>query len=76
MARMARTRGRATARFTSNYELVPQTFLLPLGDFAAANRDFTAQFGHSGAQRERDISRDAGDNQANERQRSVNDFSQ
>lgn len=39
-ANIYRRRGRDSARFTNNYELVPQTFLLPLADFAAANRDF------------------------------------
>lgn len=32
--------GRDASRFTNNYELIPQTFLLPLADFVAATPDF------------------------------------
>jgi hypothetical protein len=33
-ANVYRRRGRDAARFTNNYELIPQTFVLPLADFA------------------------------------------
>ena len=33
-------KGRDEARFTNNYELIPQTFLMPLADFAAAAPGF------------------------------------
>ena len=32
--------GRDASRFTNNYELVPQTFVMPLADFRAAATDF------------------------------------
>jgi dienelactone hydrolase len=32
--------GRDAQRFTNNYELVPQTFMMPLADFAQATPDF------------------------------------
>jgi hypothetical protein len=39
-ANIYRRRGRDAQRFTNNYELVPQTFLLPLADFAQQSPDF------------------------------------
>jgi len=39
-ANVYRRRGRDTQRFTNNYELVPQTFLLPLADFKQASPEF------------------------------------
>lgn len=39
-ANVYRRRGRDKARFTNNYELVPQTFLLPLADFVQLTPDF------------------------------------
>lgn len=39
-ANVYRRRGRDKARFTNNYELVPQTFLLPLADFVQATPNF------------------------------------
>lgn len=38
--RIYRRAGRDEARFATIFELVPQTFLLPLADFAAASPDF------------------------------------
>jgi dienelactone hydrolase len=39
-ANVYRRRGRDKARFTNNYELVPQGFLLPMADFVKATPDF------------------------------------
>ena len=39
-ANVYRRRGRDKARFTNNYELVPQGFLLPMADFTRATPDF------------------------------------
>lgn len=33
-------KGRDATRFTSNFELIPQTFLMPLADFAQSSPDF------------------------------------
>jgi hypothetical protein len=39
-ANVYRRRGRDKARFTNNYELVPQTFILPLADFVKTAPEF------------------------------------
>ena len=39
-ANVYRRRGRDKARFTNNYELVPQGFLLPMADFVKATPEF------------------------------------
>lgn len=40
LANVYRRRGRDTARFSNNYELIPQAFLMPLADFVAATPAF------------------------------------
>jgi dienelactone hydrolase len=39
-ARLYRRAGRDAQRFTNIYELIPQTFVMPIGDFARAAADF------------------------------------
>ncbi len=39
-ARIYRRAGRDAARFSEIYELIPQTFVMPMADFAAASSDF------------------------------------
>jgi hypothetical protein len=39
-ANVYRRDGRDKQRFAENFELIPQTFLMPLGDFAASAPDF------------------------------------
>jgi len=43
VANVYRRRGRDASRFTNNYELIPQTFLLPLTDFAQSAPGFDPQ---------------------------------
>ena len=42
-ANVYRRRGRDASRFTNNYELIPQTFVMPLADFAQSAPDFDPQ---------------------------------